>query len=366
MNKWLKTKPDKFLTSIGEELDEHIYSAAMFGLASGVAWLHREIDGQISYHRDLKPENILLFRDYKWNWRITDFGTANVKLREETGTKSITTTKYWAPPEYFENEGNKNRTTHGRSHDVYSLGCILLELATVIAHGWGDAGRPEFERRRCSRKPGHSPADEQSESGSGAFHTCEDEVFGWIKELEERCHENERLCTVLKVIRELLLPYDSRISAWEVDVYLYEATEQWKIDIRDPMHEDPAMTKHDLVVRRLRAVAQESRTIDLYMEVTPVSRAKKWKRSKDFMLALEEKKWIGSSPQMSEDLQKRRREMYGDSKKTRPGSAKIVSTLPSDIFKGDPIFGSQKEFDGIFRGFGRHNVVVLSGLGGIG
>jgi serine/threonine protein kinase len=359
MDKWLKSKPDQFLASIGEgqKLDRHLYSA-MLGLASGMAWLHCEIDGQAGYHRDLKPPNVLLFRDREWTWKIADFGTANVKPIEDTGTKSLTSTKYWSPPEFFEDNGEQDNKTHGRPHDVYSLGCIFAVIATVIVHRWNDAGLPRFERRRCSRKPLDSPDEEQFENESGAFHKCEDAVLEWIQELEETYPDKEKLTAVLKVVKEMLLPYEKRISAWEVDVYLYEATEEWRSEIKDPVPGDLSMAKHDMVVKRLRAVAQESREIDLHKKRTPVSRARDWKRSNDFLLALEEKKWIESSPQMSEDL-KRRRELPR-------GSVEIVSTLPPDTSKKDPIFGYQKEFDGIARGFGQHNIVVLWGLGGIG
>lgn len=370
MDKWLQSTPNEFLISLGEDredLDQHIYGAAMFGLASGLAWLHCEIDGHVGYHRDLKPKNVLLFREKTWKWKIADFGTANVKPVEDTGTKSWTTTSYWAPPEYFEEwyKGDQNGKTHGRSHDIYSLGCIFLLLATLIAHGWSDAGIPSFERRRLSGKPEQPTDDVRSDSVQGAFHDCGDAVTEWIQELEAHYRDNERLNAVLKVIREMLLPYENRISAWEVDVYLYEATEQWRLDMKASNPENPTMSKHAMVVRRLQKVAQESREIDMNMKVTPLSRAKEWERSDDFLLALKEKKWIDSSPQMSGDL-KRRREMSGDPKRRQRGSAKLISTLPPDTSQKDPLFGYQNEFDEIALRFGNHNVVVLWGLGGIG
>jgi len=99
-----------------------IYEA--FGcLSAALAYIH----GQKVKHKDLKPSNILLTRDSIY---ITDFGTstdfgANLASETETGIRG--TPKYFAPEvaEYLPS---------GRPADVFSLGCIFIEMLCVASN----------------------------------------------------------------------------------------------------------------------------------------------------------------------------------------------------------------------------------------
>jgi serine/threonine protein kinase len=99
-----------------------IYEA--FGcISAALAYIH----GQKVKHKDLKPSNILLTRD---NIYITDFGTstdfaANLASETETGIRG--TPQYFAPEvaEYLPS---------GRSADVFSLGCIFIEMLCVASY----------------------------------------------------------------------------------------------------------------------------------------------------------------------------------------------------------------------------------------
>ncbi|KAF2808389.1 kinase-like protein [Mytilinidion resinicola] len=107
------------------------------GLVSGVAFIHREIQNRIAFHHDLKPSNILLFErtGSRPMWKICDFGNANLRDRDDTETvktkDNVFGTYVYKPPEYFvKKEGEQPK--HGRPFDVYSLGCVCLDLATIL------------------------------------------------------------------------------------------------------------------------------------------------------------------------------------------------------------------------------------------
>lgn len=86
------------------------------------------------YHHDLKPQNILVFRNNDTSkgpvLKVSDFGTARlqqvVASEVQQGishqTSNVICDENYAPPEYF--------LTHraSRPHDVWSLGCIFLEM----------------------------------------------------------------------------------------------------------------------------------------------------------------------------------------------------------------------------------------------
>lgn len=92
-----------------------------FGCLTGaLAYIH----GQKIKHKDLKPSNILLTSD---NIYITDFGTST-DLSDYTG--SVTETGIRGSPRYFAPEVAEYQPS-GRSADVFSLGCIFLEMMYV-------------------------------------------------------------------------------------------------------------------------------------------------------------------------------------------------------------------------------------------
>jgi serine/threonine protein kinase len=93
-------------------------------LASAIAYLHE----QKVRHKDLKPSNVLLSRNNLW---VTDFGTStDFSLLSTSATENGErgTPKYFAP-EVAAFKPN------GRSADVFSLGCIFLEMLTVAKYG---------------------------------------------------------------------------------------------------------------------------------------------------------------------------------------------------------------------------------------
>jgi hypothetical protein len=89
-------------------------------VASGLHWAHQKK----VLHRDIKPANILL--DGAGHAMLADFGIAKV-LRDEqesTSTISIAGTPVYMPPEAV------LRGPMNARSDLYSLGCMLYEMAT--------------------------------------------------------------------------------------------------------------------------------------------------------------------------------------------------------------------------------------------
>ena len=73
-------------------------------------------------HRDMKPGNVLL---HEGRWKVADFGIARF-LMEATapGTlKGCLTPRYAAPEQWTGDSAT-------RATDVYSLGCVAVELVT--------------------------------------------------------------------------------------------------------------------------------------------------------------------------------------------------------------------------------------------
>ncbi|KAF6811808.1 dual specificity mitogen-activated protein kinase kinase 1 [Colletotrichum sojae] len=76
-------------------------------------------------HKDIKPKNILVKDNQVF---LADFGTSRMCLDESLTTNGVSkegTLRYWAP----EVGDNANRN---QASDVWSLGCVFLEMATTL------------------------------------------------------------------------------------------------------------------------------------------------------------------------------------------------------------------------------------------
>ena len=104
--------------------DERIWSS--FGcLTRAMAYLH---ENNVR-HKDIKPSNILLSRGGIW---ITDFGSAKDFTADLTSTSESRergTLRYCAPEV-------SSYEKSGRSADIFSLGCVFLEMMIVLSHNY--------------------------------------------------------------------------------------------------------------------------------------------------------------------------------------------------------------------------------------
>ncbi|KAL6716594.1 hypothetical protein ACLMJK_006161 [Lecanora helva] len=184
-----------FTASLRDLLSE----AAEF--AGALAWLHEriQVEGKryVCCHMDLKPDNVLLFdveteRYPVGKWKIADFGLSTIRTPQERLSEIgdshhgrnvietiITTAKRksgaYTAPEFFTNPDKV-----GRSCDLWSYGCILVD---IIASQLLD------ESSLCHLTSKRSRADDESRSDDW-FYTkgsLNPNVQAWMETLNENC-----------------------------------------------------------------------------------------------------------------------------------------------------------------------------------
>ena len=100
-------------------------------LAYAVAYLHNEITPHIK-HLDIKPENVIVRQHaaHLLTVLLTDFGVSRSFHPTTTSQdiKTLYTTPIYAAPEIAQCE------TFGRLADIFSLGCVFSEMASVLGH----------------------------------------------------------------------------------------------------------------------------------------------------------------------------------------------------------------------------------------
>ncbi|KAK7734705.1 hypothetical protein SLS53_007810 [Cytospora paraplurivora] len=108
----------------------------ILGLADALHALHN-YKGEGSYrHGDLKPENILIFEDATaaGTWKIADMGLAKRHVAA-TEVRGPTSTRYgtpsYEPPEVV----TMPSVARSRLYDIWSMGCITLELVIWLLYG---------------------------------------------------------------------------------------------------------------------------------------------------------------------------------------------------------------------------------------
>ncbi|KAI1194991.1 kinase-like domain-containing protein [Nemania serpens] len=182
------------------------------GLTDALTKIHgtdaREEDSvrrEVGYHRDLKPENILFFQDsvefgMYGTLQISDFSLAEFHSdttsleRSRPRSAAVLGTLRYAPPELFLG----GRTDASASHDLWSFGCIILEL--LIWNQFGKEGRREFLQRMDS-----------------LFYRIHDQVREWVERLEcSELHPDLRKVLGVTVNKLLVCDPDGRWTSAEL------------------------------------------------------------------------------------------------------------------------------------------------------
>lgn len=130
------------------------------------------------FHFDIKPENILVQDDN--SFVISDFGQATFLKAGGTSSRVIGNggTDAFAPPEV----DNLN-VKHSRKFDIWSLGCILVDIATFVAHG--SSGLFQLDKIRHTKLADSNKEDDrffERIPGTEGFRMKPD-IFTWINNL---------------------------------------------------------------------------------------------------------------------------------------------------------------------------------------
>ena len=190
------------------------------------------------WHHDLKPENILYYRipgPRRGTFQISDFGSAKVHTyRSGTGsvnTRSINGTLTYEPPE------SKSESATSRPYDVWSLGCVFLELLIWAILGLQSV--EQFAEQRQGRRFPGSPIDDWEDDTywqrkeNGEF-ILRPSVILWIQKLEKAILQQEQqpFKEVLELVICMLEPQRlRRIKALDVKDTLNRIYIQKKVDL---------------------------------------------------------------------------------------------------------------------------------------
>ncbi|KAK2604369.1 hypothetical protein N8I77_007307 [Diaporthe amygdali] len=171
---------DKYYSLALADMDKRSILQGFFGcLAGTLDYLH----SQKVVHQDIKPQNILV-KDNS-HVLVTDFGIARSweGLGRATTTADLDRTWLYAAPEVARG-GPKNETA-----DVWSLGCVFLEMCTVLK----------------GRSPAEMRAFFKDHSDSTCFHdnAAAGHVASWVKSLRE--HPDSEPNPALEWVEDMLL-----------------------------------------------------------------------------------------------------------------------------------------------------------------
>ena len=175
---------------------------ALCGLCSAIDTVHcfsiSELDlRMIGCHHDIKPRNILM-DDNKFI--LADFGLARLKMATESSESDfVTGPRSYLAPECEDAENDYEKHSISRPSDIWSFGCILLELLTYLVQG--SDGVVAFQQRR-KIKIGNRTTSWAFHAGYQKKHPG---VVSWMAELEHQLqYDRPHLVGLLLLIREML------------------------------------------------------------------------------------------------------------------------------------------------------------------
>lgn len=117
-----------------------------------------QVDKRFGRHGDLKPENVLWYRstkDARGFFAIADLGLA--ACNSEHSRSGIPSNSVGRTPEYRSPECDLDDGKISRSYDIWTLGCLLLEMACWILGG--PTSRTKFRNERTSTYVSGSQSD---------------------------------------------------------------------------------------------------------------------------------------------------------------------------------------------------------------
>ncbi|KEY69073.1 hypothetical protein S7711_09576 [Stachybotrys chartarum IBT 7711] len=203
---WAQTRNPKLSPAFVKEVITQVH-----GLTDGLKHLHTCDKGNYR-HTDIKPANILRFvdnieerRHAIGTWKISDMGlakkhTIRTSLRKGTAARAATT-RYQPPEVGFEltDEGI------GRRFDIWSLGCVLLELVIWLLHGSDTLD--EFNDKWLGKQPNNRDSNPFYERQPRNFIEVHPVVSAVINSLLEdhECQGKTAIGDLLRLIKTKML-----------------------------------------------------------------------------------------------------------------------------------------------------------------
>lgn len=198
-----------------QQRQKYIYRS-IYGLVSGISYLHREVEGTIITHHDLKPLNILVVDG---TLKIADFGHSHLRpVIQGSATEGVAGlgTYEYQPPEYYDQDGKRAQCKYGRAFDVWAMGCIIIELATLIVDDWQSGMIHEFreKRKNNSIRERKSPVHVDQNSDA-SFHNNPIIVQSWVSRLNQ-LGDSQQMTEVLNIAYEMIAAEPrNRTYMWE-------------------------------------------------------------------------------------------------------------------------------------------------------
>ena len=204
-----------------------------------------------AYHHDLKPENILFFSDgssSRGTFRISDWGSGKVNTYRHSSyhTKSPIGTLTYEPPEYTY-DGKTSRP-----YDLWSLGCVFLELLI-----WAVLGSPTVETfsdqrgdKRNANSGTGSMKDDCFWQKVGNEYVLRDIVITQLGRLDKALVEPSAppFKEVVDYIRRMLkIKTDERIKALDLFDLLGRTSITKTIEVESPRDESEPVTRLSLI-----------------------------------------------------------------------------------------------------------------------
>lgn len=210
---WIGTAKPSELPSYPPSMDDDVKRRdfilrSMASLSEALAYLHSKIGDRWCGHFDIKPHNILLFQEgAAWVWKLSDFGLSNLRSLDDEGTTEEIGTDEYQPPEYHKSPAE---TKYGPSFDVWSLGCVFLELLMVLVYNWTTNQTREM-KKTLSRN-------------SNFLFRSPPNISQWASHLRRGTHESRITRTLKVVLKMLTVEVESRLYAFDAAIDLMELT----------------------------------------------------------------------------------------------------------------------------------------------
>ena len=221
------------------------------------------------YHHDLKPENILYFKATR-EFQISDFGSGKVQTYRSGShnTSSANGTLTYEPPEAAMAGGKTSRP-----YDIWSLGCVFLEILIWAVLGF--ASVEDFRTNRLDRRDLGSHTNVLRDDAfwqilENGNITIRKAVKNWIQTLREAIlqQKNQPFKEVLDLVVKMLdIDKQTRIPALDLFDTLDRIYKQKKIDLEH--FNSDSLPDHNLP--RLSLVPPDRRSPERTREGAPVT-----------------------------------------------------------------------------------------------